>query len=130
MYELSVESEFCAAHALLIMGVREPVHGHNFRVTLTLEAPSLDADALAVDFHEIERALEGVIAPWRNTDLHDAPQFRSTNPSAEAIARAIAAGVDERLAAAGVVGPHHPGVRILSVRVTEAPGCAAVYRPE
>ena len=48
MYELSVESEFCAAHALLIKGVREPVHGHNFRVTLTLEAPSLDADALAV----------------------------------------------------------------------------------
>src|SRR5690606_34763268 len=30
MYELKVQREFCAAHALMIKGQREPVHGHNW----------------------------------------------------------------------------------------------------
>ena len=30
VYEITVEDEFCAAHAIVIRGEREAVHGHNW----------------------------------------------------------------------------------------------------
>lgn len=119
VYEISVEDEFCAAHALLIAGAREAVHGHNWRVTLTVVGERLDDDGLLVDFHAVARVLNEVLGPLRNADLNRTPPFDAVNPSAEAVARHIAVEVGCRLA----------GVRVSGVRVTEAPGCAVTYRP-
>lgn len=126
MYELSVEREFCAAHALVISGVREVVHGHNFRVTLTVAGGELDRDGLLVDFHALEKVLDSVIAPMINADLNLHPAFaRGVNPSAEQIAKMIAESVRDRL------DEHARGrVRVLACRVTEAPGCSVTYRPK
>jgi 6-pyruvoyltetrahydropterin/6-carboxytetrahydropterin synthase len=120
MYELNVVREFCAAHALVIGGVRERTHGHNWRVTATVGGPELDDDGLLCDFHELERRLDEIIGPWDGGDLNEQPPFDRVNPSAELVARTIG----ERLAAAL---PH--GVAVVSVEVTEAPGCSAVFRP-
>lgn len=117
-----MQTEFAAAHALRIAGRREPVHGHNWRVTLTARGPTLDADGLLCDFHDLERALHESVARFRNADLNATPPFESgLNPSAENVARHIA----ERIAPA-----LPPGVRVACVRVTEAPGCEASYTPE
>lgn len=121
MYELSVEAEFCAAHALLIGGRREPLHGHNWRVTVTVAGPALDADGLLVDFHAVERSLAGLLRPFRDRNLNEVEPFIAINPSAEHVARHIGAEIARTLP---------PGVRLAGVRVTEAVGCAAVYRPE
>jgi len=122
MYELTVKTEFCAAHSIVIAGAREPVHGHNWRITTTIEGPKLDADGLLCDFHAVEHALAVITAPLTNTDLNAIPPFDSLNPTAEHVARHIA----ERLAAALDLPA---GARVAAVRVTEAPGCAATYRP-
>ncbi len=120
MFEISVETEFSAAHALLIDGRREPLHGHNWHVTATVAGPDLDRDGLLCDFHAVERALREITARFQNANLNDLPPFAAgLNPSAENVARHIA----ERLAALPV------GARLESVRVTEARGCAATYRP-
>lgn len=125
MYELSVEREFCAAHAIVIGGIREPVHGHNFRVTVTVAGEKLDADGLLVDFHALERVVDGVVEPLKNVDLGASAAFARMNPTAEVIARQIGRAVSDRLG--GVAGAE--GVKLQGVRVTEAPGCSVTYRP-
>jgi len=125
MYSISVETEFCAAHAIVIAGVREPLHGHNWRVTATICGDTLDDDGLLCDFHAVEATLREAVAPFANANLHDAPPFDRRNPTAELVARHIADELARRLASALA-----RGARVSSVRVTEAPGCAATYRPE
>lgn len=126
MYELTVETEFCAAHAIVIAGEREAVHGHNFRVRAMLGAEELDRDGLIVDFHAAERALREIVAPWSNADLNQREPFDRTNPTAELIARTIAERWDTALHGAGVIDRRR--VWVSSVSVTEAPGCSAMYR--
>lgn len=119
-FEIEVETSFSAAHALRFRGAREPVHGHDFRVTVRIGGGELDADGLLFDFHEVERHLGEIVAPFRSRDLNAVPPFDRVNPSAEEIARHVAVRLAERLPAAA---------EILAVRVTEAPGCAATFRP-
>jgi 6-pyruvoyltetrahydropterin/6-carboxytetrahydropterin synthase len=121
MFELTVERIFSAAHAILIGGVREPVHGHDWRVRVTVAGPTLDDEQLLCDFHALEDGLDRVIAPFRNADLNRTPPFDRLNPTAEAVARHIAEAVAADLPA---------GVRLTAVALTEAPGCEAVYRPD
>lgn len=125
MFEITVEAAFCAAHAIVIGGIAEPVHGHNFRVTATIGGPRLDAEGLLCDFHAVERALDSILAPLRNQDLNRTPPFDRINPTAERIAEHIAGSLTVALA-----GSLPPGARVVSVRVTEAEGCAATCRPE
>jgi 6-pyruvoyltetrahydropterin/6-carboxytetrahydropterin synthase len=124
MFSITVQSEFCAAHALVIAGTREPLHGHNFRVWVTMEGPSLDQDGLLCDFHTVQDVLGEVLRPLDNQNLHDTKQFANTNPSAENIARHIADELHNALGQA-----LHPHARIARVRVSEAPGCVAEYSP-
>lgn len=123
VFELTVEAEFCAAHAILLGGRREPSHGHNFHVTAALSARHLDAEGLGVDFHAVESALQAVIEPWKNRDLNQSEAFRALNPSAENIAFCIADLLERHLLVQGVID--NSRVRVAWVRVTEAPGCAA-----
>lgn len=132
MFSIRVESVFSAAHALLIQGVREPLHGHDWKVTAVLEGPVLDADGLLWDFHALHADLEDVIRPFRNTNLNETQAFREIAPSAEQVAHHIGVRLTERLATRLARYPKtewSSGVRIASVEVTEAPGCAAMHRP-
>lgn len=124
MFELTVQAKFSAAHAITIRGRREPLHGHDFRVTATISGPDLDGDGLLVDFHAVERALRDLVGPWNNRTLNEIPPFDRLNPTAENIARHIGEQLAARLA------PMLPrSAAVTSVRVGEAPGCAAAYRP-
>jgi 6-pyruvoyltetrahydropterin/6-carboxytetrahydropterin synthase len=124
MYSLTIESVFAAAHSIAIRGDREPVHGHHWHVTATIEGESLDSDGLLCDFHVVERALAEIASKFHNRNLNEIRPFDILNPSAEMVARHIHEELSKR------VGPTiTPRARVASVRVTEAPGCAATYRP-
>lgn len=124
-YEITISKVFCASHALRLPdGTLEPVHGHNWPVEVTVGSDRLDALETVMDFHDLEAAVDAVIAPWQNRDLNQCPPFvqgdgDGWNPSAERVAEWIADRVSESLP-----GP----VRLLSVRVGEAPGCFATVR--
>jgi len=120
MYELTLRGEFCAAHAIVMRGEREPVHGHNWRVTVTVAGAELDADGLLCDFHALEGTLRETLAPFQNADLNATAPFDATNPTAEHVARHIGERVASELPA---------GVRLVRAAVTEAPGCEAAYVP-
>ena len=125
MYELTVEARFSAAHAIMIAGTREPLHGHDWLVTVTLAGRELDGDGLLCDFHTVEDTLKGIVRPFRSRNLNEVEPFTRVNPTAEHVARHIFEALHEALDAA--LAPH---AAVVSVRVTESPGCAATYRPD
>ena len=124
MYEITVKSEFCAAHALRISGVQERVHGHNWRVTVRIAGTALDADGLLCDFHTAEMVLGQVLEPFQNANLNEvSPFLEGLNPSAEHVARYIAVELGRLLD--GALAPH---ARVASVSVTEAANCEATFQ--
>jgi len=89
MFEISVSSRFSAAHAISIAGAREPLHGHDWHVTVVAAGPTLDADGLLCDFHTIESALRAITEQFHNNNLNDVGPFPTINPTAENVARRI-----------------------------------------
>ena len=117
-FEISVTRTFCASHQLrLYDGQLEPLHGHNWRITVTVAAPQLDAIGVVMDFHELERRLDGLISKLHNRHLNDTTAFRELNPSAENVAQHVAEGLT-------LPNP----VVLVSVQVWETDDCSATYR--
>ena len=87
VYEISITAEFSAAHQLrLYDGSLEPLHGHNWRVVVTVAANRLDEIGVVMDFHELERRLQHVVGRFHNQNLNDVIPFVELNPSAEKVA--------------------------------------------
>ena len=122
MFEVVVEQTFAAAHALRnYHGTCENLHGHNFRVEVTVAGEQLDEAGMLVDFLELKDSLSRVIARLDHQNLNELPPFDALNPSAENLARYIC---EETGKAAGA------SVKIAKVKVWETATAAAVYRPK
>ena len=119
MYELSVQRQFRATHAITMAGVREPVHEHDWLVTVVVAGEKLDQDGLLCDFLVIQRELDRIIGDLNERDLNATPPFDRVNPTAEHVARHIAEQAAEAMKSHATVS---------RVTVTEEPGCAATYR--
>lgn len=130
MFSIRVQATFSAAHAIVIRGQRERLHGHDWRITAVISAPGLDEDGLLCDFHAVEQELREIIDPFHNANLNDCPPFDRVNPTAEHVARQIGDSLAARLETRLPRGPKM-GLSaqwfVESVAVTEAPGCEAVY---
>ena len=62
MFEVTVEQTFAAGHALReYKGKCENVHGHNYRVQVTVEGERLNSIGLLVDFVELKRVVRTVM---------------------------------------------------------------------
>ena len=76
MFEVSVEETFAAGHALRgYKGKCENVHGHNYRVRVTVQGESLDQVGLLYDFVHLKQAIQGVIRSLDHKFLNDFPPF-------------------------------------------------------
>ena len=124
MFEVSVEQTFAAGHALRnYKGKCENVHGHNFKVRVTLEGGRLDSTGLLVDFLDVKQSMGEVIARLDHVFLNDVAPFDVRNPSAENIAEYFYEELTRRLAENPVP------VQISEVRVWETEIQRAAYRP-
>ncbi|MGD0352044.1 MAG: 6-carboxytetrahydropterin synthase QueD [Dehalococcoidia bacterium] len=122
MYQVSVEGHFDAAHYLRDYGGKcENLHGHRFKVVVSLNVPRLNKIGLAYDFTELKRHLGEVLARFDHTSLNDVPPFDKVNPSSEN----IAATIYEQLK-----GRFSGGVTLSSVEVWESPESRVAYSPE
>jgi len=123
MFEVTVEQTFAAGHALRnYRGACENVHGHNYRVRVTVEGEQLDATGLLVDFLDINQLISGAVGYLDHRFINDLPPFDEINPSAENMAKYFY----DRLSA-GL--KNEAPVRISEVRVWETDTTSAVYRP-
>lgn len=90
MFELTVESIFDAAHALRgYKGKCENVHGHTWKVQITLCGDKLNNIGIMMDFKDIKAVLAPVVEQLDHKDLNTLPQFQKDNPSSENVAKWI-----------------------------------------
>lgn len=121
MYEVTVTAWFAAAHRLrLPAGQLEPLHGHNWNVRVTCRGDAIDASGMLVDFTLLRPALQTIVGELHDTLLNDHPFFADCNPSAEHVARFIAARLGPTVTAPA---------SLHCVEVEEEPGCFARYFP-
>jgi 6-pyruvoyltetrahydropterin/6-carboxytetrahydropterin synthase len=122
MYQISVEGHFDAAHYLRDYGGKcENLHGHRFKVIVSLNAAKLNKIGLAYDFTELKRHLAEVLARFDHTSLNEVPPFDKINPSSENIAVTI---YDE------LKGRFSGGVTLSTVEVWESPESRVTYSPQ
>ena len=90
MYELTVSFRFGAAHCLEeYEGKCENLHGHNWRVDVSVSTEQLDKQGLAIDFRIIKELTNGVIDQLDHTFLNENHFLKGLNPTSENIARRI-----------------------------------------
>jgi 6-pyruvoyltetrahydropterin/6-carboxytetrahydropterin synthase len=88
MFEVSVVHTFAAGHALRdYKGACENVHGHNYRVRVTVAGDRLDPTGLLVDFADLRAAIKAVVDRLDHRFLNDLVPFDQRNPSAENLAK-------------------------------------------
>ncbi|MFB3828138.1 MAG: 6-carboxytetrahydropterin synthase QueD [Bryobacteraceae bacterium] len=122
MFEVSVEETFAAGHALRhYHGKCENVHGHNYRVLVTLAGDRLDEAGLLVDFVELKRVMHAVLDRLDHRFLNDVPPFDTLNPSAENMARYIFEEIAKGL-------PSGSPARVSEVKLWETDTSSATYR--
>ncbi len=122
MFEVSVECSFSAGHALRdYKGKCENVHGHNYRIRLTVTGGELDRAGLLVDFSDLRADLRALVDRFDHQFLNDLKPFDEVNPSAENLAKYISDGIGPRL--------EGRPARLNSVTVWETGGSSATYRP-
>lgn len=123
MFEVSVEHTFAAGHALRnYRGKCENVHGHNYRVQVTVRGAQLDETGMLADFVELKRLLRAISEPLDHVFLNDLPPFDEINPSAENMAVYICQKMQEG------ISQQNP-VEVAEVKVWETDIQAATYRP-
>ena len=124
MYEVSVDETFAAAHNLRnYKGKCEDLHGHNYKVRVTLAGPELDATGLLYDFVHLKQVIQGVIRSLDHKYLNELKPFDVLNPSAENIARHIYEQTAKQMRETA------NGAAISSITVWESDVTAATYRP-
>lgn len=120
MYTITVEKIFQASHGLVFAdGTAEKTHNHNWIIRAAVSSDKLDKSGLAIDFIELDRFLQEIIAPLKGKKLEETGCFNGVNASAEILAKYIYDNLE----------PHLPdGVVFEYTEVMEAPGCWAKYQ--
>lgn len=90
MYHLMVKTSFAAAHNLInYQGDCENLHGHNWRVEVTVTARELDKAGLGIDFKVLKQETNKLLDELDHKYLNDLKPFQNTSPSSENISRFI-----------------------------------------
>ncbi|MHB9028970.1 MAG: 6-carboxytetrahydropterin synthase QueD [Candidatus Latescibacterota bacterium] len=123
MYDLSVDGQFAAAHFLRgYKGDCGRMHGHSWKVTITVSARGSGDLGMAIDFKKIAKKLDAALGEFDHQVLNEHEFFSSENPTAENIARRLF----ERLAA----DLNGEGITVTSVTVAESERYRATYRQD
>jgi 6-pyruvoyltetrahydropterin/6-carboxytetrahydropterin synthase len=121
-FEISTEAGFSAAHFIAgYQGDCSKLHGHNWRVRVTLRATERKASGLTYDFRDLRAIMAEAVKQLDHTVLNDLPQFNGRNPTAETIAEWLYGQICRRI--------DDQSVTVGRVEVWESPlNCAAFLR--
>jgi 6-pyruvoyltetrahydropterin/6-carboxytetrahydropterin synthase len=123
MYEIGVVAQFEAAHRLVgDFGPAQRMHGHTYRVEVSVQGAALAADGTLVDISLIQARLGDVVGRLHYQNLDEVPGLIGRNTTAEVVADFI---WDEL---ASVL--HQRGLTQLRVAVWESPQAWAAITKE
>ncbi len=90
MFELSITGDFASAHFLRnYEGPCKNLHGHTWKVEVTIQSEKLNEIGLVVDFRDLKQRLKEILMPIDHVCLNDLPYFQAVNPSTENLAQYI-----------------------------------------
>ena len=90
MYQASIQTQFSAAHFLRnYKGKCESLHGHNWKVEVTVSSETLDDVGMVIDFTILKQKTTNIIEQLDHSHLNEIPYFLKINPSSENIAAYI-----------------------------------------
>ena len=125
-FTLTTQLEFSAAHRLRgYDGNCARLHGHNWKVEISLTGSQLNDVGMLIDFKEIKRTGKHILAQLDHYYLNDIPPFDAElNPTAENIAKYICESLQVNAAFQA------EKIDVQSVQVWESPRSAVMYKPE
>lgn len=124
MYILTVEDSFASAHQLRgYSGKCENLHGHNWKVVVSVRGENLNDTGLLIDFGDLKKILRLILADLDHRNLNEHPGFLSDNPSSENIAAYVARRFQDELI------PLPGTVSLESVTVWESDTSRCTYTP-
>ncbi|OPY87798.1 MAG: 6-carboxy-5,6,7,8-tetrahydropterin synthase [Smithella sp. PtaU1.Bin162] len=123
MYEVTIIKSFSAAHMLAAIGGKcEELHGHNFKVEVTVSAKHLNSSGILIDFRHVKKWLQEILDRLDHKNLNEITFFTGENPSSENIAKYICREME--LKSVDVK------VRVSRVKVWESENAAVSYIPD
>jgi len=88
MYRLTIHTAFAAAHNLThYQGDCENLHGHNWKVEVSIGTDELDKAGLGVDFKILKKRTNELLQTLDHKYLNELAPFVDISPSSENIAR-------------------------------------------
>ncbi len=95
---MKILTDFAAAHYLREYdGVCNRLHGHNWKVEVSVVARKLDSIGMGLDFKVIKDATKKLIGKLDHHNLNELPPFDTINPTAENIAAYLYAELSKEL---------------------------------
>lgn len=122
MYQISILTHFSAAHSLRNYGGEcENLHGHNWKVEVTVSTEKLDEAGMTIDFTLLKQKTNSIIKHLDHHHLNEIPHFVKINPSSENIAAYLFNLLKEEL--------NDTTVKLTEVSVWESDTSKASYLP-
>lgn len=120
MFEVSKVIWFCAAHQVRFDdGQCERLHGHNWRVRVTVRARQLDRIGYVIDFAVLKRAAWEAVERFDHGNLNELAPFTEVNPTAENVAQYVHMELSRRF--------NDERVRVYQVEIWETENNRAAY---
>ena len=120
MYNLTIRTSFAAAHNLInYQGDCENLHGHNWKVDVSVTARDLDQAGLGIDFKVLKREAGVIINELDHKYLNDNPAFQTVSPSSEHISKYLYQRISERI--------NSDNIKVASITVWESENASACY---
>ena len=124
MYELTVKSEFEAAHFIKnYPGKCARLHGHNWTVEALAQGSQLNELGILIDFKILKAELNKILDELDHQFLNELEIFKIQNPTAENLARVIF----EKLSASEIF---NDTAKLKAVKVYESPKSCVTYYPD
>ena len=90
MFELSINGHFSSAHFLReYEGKCRQLHGHTWKVEISVEGMQLNELGMLSDFGELKKKLNHVLSSMDHVCLNEVEFFKENNPTAENITKYI-----------------------------------------
>jgi 6-pyruvoyltetrahydropterin/6-carboxytetrahydropterin synthase len=121
MFEIGIADEFEAAHSLKgDFGPATRLHGHTYRVEVSIEASDVDESGTFYDLGKLRSDLRAVLDDLHYRDLNQVAGLRESNTTAETVAVYIFKNMEPPLRGSRAAS--------LKVKVWESPSVFASYR--
>ena len=90
MYKVAKEIMISATHRVREhQGGCERIHGHNWKIIVTVGAEELNEMGMVIDFKDLKKAMYKIIMPMDHNDINTYPPFDVVNPTSENLCKYI-----------------------------------------